>query len=125
MITRVLLIDDDDEDQDFFISQLSEYNQNIEVVSAYNGKQALDMLSWVEPHYIFLDINLPGMNGMDVLQKINEKSLVHDVPVYMYSTSDGFNSKKKALELGAAHYYRKPDSPEGITSIFKEVFEQQ
>ena len=122
MLTRVLLVDDDNEDQEIFIQQLARYYPGIEVISAYNGKDALRMLSKSKPNYIFLDINMPGMNGMDVLKKIKEIHTTKDIPVFMYSTSDGFNSKPTAFDLGVMQYFRKPDSEHGFQRMFSEVF---
>src|SRR5215218_1222243 len=114
MKTRVLLIDDDNEDQEIFIQQLAQYNPGIEVISAYNGKDALNLVSKINPNYIFLDINMPGMNGIDVLKKIKKTATIKNIPVFMYSTSDGFKSKLAAARLGVSQYFRKPDSENGF-----------
>ena len=122
MQIRVLLVDDDSEDQEIFIQQLAQYNPGIEVISAFNGKDALNMLSRTNPNYIFLDINMPGLNGMEVLKKIKETKAVKDIPVVMYSTSDGFRHKPNAFALGVMQYFRKPHSEHGFLRMFKEVF---
>ena len=121
MQKSVLLIDDDSEDQEIFIQQLAQYNPGIKVISAYNGNDALKLLSRTNPSYIFLDVNMPGMNGIDVLKKIKEKT-TSDIPVFMYSTSDGFKTKSIAYNLGVRQYFRKPDSENGFRSIFRSVF---
>lgn len=118
----VLLIDDDYEDQDFFISTLLEYNESIEVVSAFNGSEALHKLKTIKPSCIFLDINMPSINGIEVLRKLKENENTQHIPVYMYSTSDGYNSKPIAIKLGAEKYFRKPETPEKLKRIFKEAF---
>jgi|SRR6185436_19450182 len=118
----VLLIDDDNEDQEIFIQQLAQYNPGIEVILASNGKDALRVLSNTRPNYIFLDINMPGMGGIDVLKKIKQVQTTKNIPVYMYSTSDGFTSKSTAFELGVNQYFRKPNSHNGFKLMFKEVF---
>jgi CheY-like chemotaxis protein len=118
----ILLIDDDTEDQEVFISQLREYDPAINVVSAFTGKQGIDLLLKTKPHMVFLDINLPGMNGIDVLKKIKTNNVLQNIPVFMYSTSDGFNSKPEALKLGAAKYFRKPHTVTGFMKIFKDAF---
>ena len=122
MQKRVLLIDDDDEDQEIFIQQLAQFNPGIEVISAFNGKEALTLLSKTSPNYIFLDINMPGMNGIDVLKKIKETKTVRDIPVFLYSTSDGYTTKPLAFKLGVARYFRKPNNENGFMRMFSEVF---
>ena len=124
MQKRVLLIDDDSEDHEVFIEQLSKYNADIKVISAFNGKQGLELLSAHDPTWIFLDINMPGMNGMDVLKKIKETKTGKNIPVIMYSTSDGYNSKHIALELGATDYVRKPNTENGYVRIFRQILSE-
>jgi len=118
----VLLIDDDNEDQEIFIQQLAQFNPGIEVIAASNGKDALRVLSKTRPNYIFLDINMPGMGGIDVLKQIKQTQTTSNIPVFMYSTSDGFTSKSTAFELGVNEYFRKPHSQSGFKLMFKQVF---
>lgn len=123
MTKSVLLIDDDTDEHDLFIQQLSEFNKNIQVISAYNGPQAFKILDKTLPGYIFLDINMPIMNGLQVLEKLKGHDELKQIPVYMYSTSDGYHSKKPALTLGAVGYFRKPNDFSGMRKMFELVFQ--
>ena len=118
----VLLIDDDKEDQEIFRENLIQYNPGIELISAFRGKEGLELIPKVSPTYIFLDINMPGMNGLEVLSIIRKKKEYTRIPVFMYSTSDGQRSRPISLKLGATDYFRKPNNIEGLKKIFKEVF---
>jgi CheY-like chemotaxis protein len=122
MEKTILLIDDDMEDHELFVSLLKEYDPGLKVISAINGKQGIEIIERKKPNIVFLDINMPGMNGMEVLKNIKSKDSLKDIPVYMYSTSDGFNSKPMAMKLGAVKYFRKPNSPKGFTRVFDDVF---
>ena len=122
MEKTVLLIDDDIEDHELFISLLKEYDPAFKVISAMNGKQGMELIERKKPGIVFLDINMPGMNGMEVLRKIKSKDSLKDIPVCMYSTSDGFNSKPAAMKLGAIKYFSKPNSPKGFVKVFNDVF---
>ena len=122
MIKSVMLIDDDLDEHELFIGQLAEYNKSMNVISAYDGPQAFDMLYKILPDCIFLDINMPKMNGLQVLKQLKHDARLQQIPVFIYSTSDGYRSKKPALELGAALYLKKPANPEDLLKIFGSVF---
>jgi len=76
-----------------------------EVLSASNGEEALEMLEREKPDLILLDVEMPGLNGFDVLRAIRRFS---DVPVIMLTVRDDEISKVTGLELGADDYITKP-----------------
>jgi two-component system KDP operon response regulator KdpE len=76
-----------------------------EVLSASSGEEALRMLEKVQPDLILLDVEMPGMNGFEVLKEIRRFS---DVPVIMLTVRDDEISKVTGLELGADDYITKP-----------------
>ena len=112
MIKKFLLADDDEDDTNLFDEALRKINSTIEFFSARNGKDMLDKLNAgkVEPQVIFLDINMPEMNGWEALEKIKKTSTLKDIPVIMYSTSSSARDGKKAVESGALGFYEKPAS---------------
>lgn len=76
-----------------------------EVISAAHGAQALELLETEKPDLILLDVEMPGMNGFEVLRRIRQFS---DVPVIMLTVRDDEISKVTGLELGADDYITKP-----------------
>lgn len=122
MIQILLLIDDDEDDHNIFIHELHAYSTEVKVISAFDGAQGLDLLKTIHPTWIFLDINMPKMDGIEVLERIKSSEDFKHVPVYIFSTSDGFKSKPVVLELGAAGYFKKPISFDGFKEMFKQVF---
>ena len=69
MIQRVLVIDDSETDQFICSCILEEYNNDIEILKAYDGKEGLEILAQLDkpPEMILLDINMPRMNGHEFL----------------------------------------------------------
>jgi CheY-like chemotaxis protein len=121
MNITVLLIDDDKDDQEIFQKELNKFNSSITVLSAYNGQEGIDLLNKISADYIFLDINMPVMNGIDALKLIKQNKFLKDIPVIIYSTSDGRGYKKMALDLGAINYFTKPTSINGLQKMFAQV----
>lgn len=119
----VLLIDDDLEEHDIFRLALNEFNADIDFISATSGKYALRLLKDASPDWIFLDINMPGMNGIDTLAEIKKLETVKDIPVFMFSTSDGYAHGAIALQLGAKKYIRKPNQLNDLQRIFHDLLD--
>lgn len=99
-ILRCLLIDDDKDDQEIFKLALQDINERVVCLTADNGVEGLQiLLSAIDlPHFIFLDLNMPQMNGKDCLAAIRRDPRLAEIPVIIYSTSsdprDIFESKK-------------------------------
>jgi DNA-binding response OmpR family regulator len=118
-LKTVLLIDDDQEEHQFFSEALAKYNRNITCITAYNCTQGYTYAEQKKPDIIFLDMNLPGTNGIACLRKIKKTSSLVDVPVYMYS--GGSVSERDivtALHAGAVKWIRKPNDLNDYTMIF-------
>ena len=121
MKKTVLLIDDDVEEHEIFKLALNNFNADIHFVSTMNGRYALKLLKEASPDWIFLDINMPGMNGIDTLYEIKKMESIKDVPVFMFSTSDGYTHGALALSLGAKKYIRKPTDLKDLEKIFVDT----
>ena len=105
------LIDDDIDDQEIFYMALQELNRSIDCKFASDGVNALETLTRDElflPHCIFIDTNMPRMNGVECLEQIKKISRLRNVPVCMYSTSADPNLVAKTKSLGAVDFIVKP-----------------
>ncbi len=87
------------------------------VILTENGKELLDALKKKEPYAIFLDINLPDINGLELLQKIKSKHGKTKVIMVTADTSEA--TKNQAIHLGADGYITKPFLPEHIKLVIE------
>lgn len=112
-----LLIDDDPDDQEIFCMALEEIGKRIKCMFANDGVDALNKLKEnnVLPDFIFIDMNMPRMNGNECLAKIKEESHLKAIPVYMYSTSAEPEAVAETQRLGAAGFIVKPTSVSELT----------
>ncbi|HEY4147440.1 MAG TPA: response regulator [Chitinophagaceae bacterium] len=120
MIKRLLLVDDDADDRFLFKKALDELRTAVNLFLATDGEDALETLETIYPlpDLIFLDLNLPRLNGIQCLEKIKQHRLFSQVPVIMYSTTFTEGDKTKATQLGASHFLMKPFS---ITALCREL----
>lgn len=123
MIRKFFLVDDDEDDASLFNEALKDIDPSIEFDSANSGKELLDKLraGKVAPHVIFLDINMPGMNGWETLENLKASNTLKDIPVIMYSTSLSVSDGQKALEKGALAFYEKPSNFLGLMDFLRII----
>ncbi|MEJ0031578.1 MAG: response regulator [Bacteroidota bacterium] len=119
-----LLADDDADDKTLFCEALAEINPDIVCHTASDGKEALAILSERQinkPNIIFLDINMPIMDGWQCLGKIKEHNDHRDIPVIMYSTSSYQRDIELALENGAFCFFTKPSDYRELRNILRLI----
>jgi CheY-like chemotaxis protein len=106
----VFLIEDDSDDQEFFTMAVENAFPTTKCVCAGTGVDALEKLrtdrSFI-PDQIFVDINMPCMDGMEFLTEIKKIHGLSGVPVYMYSTSAEPGIVNSCIRLGAAGFIQK------------------
>ncbi len=120
----ILLADDDEDDRMLFVEALSEINPGIECLLAKNGREALMLLQndlFRLPDFIFLDINMPVINGLKCLMELKESTHFNHIPVVLYSTSSLPDYKEQAKKLGATLFFQKANSFYGLVKILKEI----
>jgi CheY-like chemotaxis protein len=107
----VLLVDDDEDDRTLFTEALTVLDKSIQCWTAVDGKQAIDLLMYdlvVLPDVIFVDLNMPKMNGLEFLKAIKNHRSYKNIPVIIYTTSSNPEDMKKTRELGAVDFVTKP-----------------
>lgn len=104
-----LLVEDDPEDRDFFVKTLLNVSSKTGCYSVSNGEEALAALmeDGVIPDYIFTDIQMPRMNGLEFLKTIKDHRELKDIPVIVYSSSYCDEQVQKVKNLGAVAFYSK------------------
>src|SRR5665647_414991 len=95
--------------------------QGYEVVTAGSGEEALRLVREEQPDLVLLDIQLPGMSGIDVLEKI--KDLDDDIIVIMVTANSGLENAVNAMRLGAYDYISKPFNLDELSIIVKKALE--
>ena len=103
---KILVCDDDKEIADAIEIYLT--NEGYQVVKAYNGFEALDVLEQTEVHLIIMDIMMPKMDGMRATLKIRESK---NIPIIMLSAKSEDYDKIMGLNMGADDYLTKPFNP--------------
>jgi CheY-like chemotaxis protein len=108
----ILLVEDDELDVISVQRSLKKLEHPIELHTAYNGKEALEMLTQnklsVLPDVILLDLNMPKMNGIEFLKTLRNHSRLKDIKVFIMTTSSESSDRLSAEEMGVSGYIIKP-----------------
>lgn len=108
---KILLVEDNEDDVALMLRAFKINKIPNEVVIARNGVEALDLLMGekaIQPCLVILDLKLPKVNGLQVLQSIRENVRTRDYPIIVLTTSVEQEDVIKSYELGANSYIRKP-----------------
>jgi CheY-like chemotaxis protein len=111
---KILMVDDDEEDRMLMQDTLSEIGEPQIAHYEPSGENALSYLENLStnelPSLIVLDLNMPKLNGTQVLKMIKENDRLRNITVIIYSTSVNHIEKEETLKLGAHSYIVKPSS---------------
>lgn len=120
----ITLADDDEDDRLFFTDAFDELKINTVVNTFKNGKELLDFLHHPEsilPNIIFLDLNMPILNGVDCLKEIKKSAKFNNIAIAIYSTSSSDQDIENTFVLGANIYIKKPSDFNTLKKVLSEV----
>jgi len=129
MATPDIFYVEDDPDYAFILqTAISEVREELTVGIVEDGRDAIEKLKRfseqkVKPKLILLDLNLPGLSGLDVLRTIKEMPFLKYVPVILFSTSDSPKDVKASYEFGANAFVTKPDGYHNLLNCLRTMHE--
>lgn len=95
--------------------------QGYNVVTATNGEEALDRVKEIDPDLVFLDIQMPKMDGNSVLRHLRDDPKYQDLYIVMITAKGQEADRLNSLESGANEYVTKPYSPRKLVGRVKEI----
>jgi CheY-like chemotaxis protein len=107
---RIMLIDDDPDDQLFFQDAIQLMHPDLACQLASSCQEAFRQLENPPlPAFIFMDLNMPVMNGFDCLLYLKNQELYREIPIIIFTTSKNLQDVSRTRELGASYFMTKPD----------------
>jgi CheY-like chemotaxis protein len=120
---NILLIDDDSDEVHFFEAALSRLDIAYNLAHFLNcSDQLTQYLQQQKPDIIFLDINMPGKNGIQFLEELKADSRYQNIPIIMYSVSMRDEDLEKCYQLCAHHYLVKPYTEINFSESLRRLF---
>ncbi|MCR9015385.1 response regulator [Aquiflexum gelatinilyticum] len=121
---KILIVDDEKDVEMLFRQKFRKETrtENLELVFAFSGAEALEILEESDPPnvvYVFSDINMPGMTGLELLEKIKDRFPQINVSmISAYGDSDNYN---KAIKSGAKEFFTKPIDFESLKEEIRNL----
>ena len=103
---KVLIVDDSKLVRNFFIKKLERYKEKFEVRTAENGADAIKIMKEFQPNLVMTDLEMPVMDGFQLLAYMNRN--IPDIPVYVMTANGSPEVEKRINALGPIRYFEKP-----------------
>lgn len=122
MDLKTLIVDDE-----AFIRLLIEQtledleDEGVQLFTADNGEQALNLIKAERPQLVFLDVMMPKMNGFEVCQAVKEELGFSDITIVLLTAKGQELDKQKGVEVGADLYLTKPFDPDELLDLAEQV----
>lgn len=117
---RVLIVDDSATTRALIVSTVEQMD-GYETIEAPSGFEALKRLPQQPLDLIVTDINMPDINGLEIVHFVKHHPQYQSIPMIIVSTESSEEDVRKALSLGAAAYVKKPFEPEFLRSTIRQV----
>jgi CheY-like chemotaxis protein len=119
-MTEGLIIDDNRQTADALNQMLGVLDFNARL--AYGSSAAMDVIgAGFKPDFIFLDINMPGVDGTEVLAYLRREPRMTDIPVIVVTSDDQPETREKVMGLGAAAVIIKPATIDSLEEVLKNI----
>jgi len=129
-IIQVFMVEDNPDDIELTLEAFKESNREFNVNVAQDGIEAMKYLrrqgefsGRPNPDLILLDLNMPRMNGFEVLEELNRDDKLKGIPVAVLSISQSENDMSKVRKLNARAYFVKPTGLDGLFDVIKSLVE--
>ncbi|HEU5148686.1 MAG TPA: response regulator [Chryseosolibacter sp.] len=124
---HILLINDDPDDHEIFESVIELILPSARCSSVLSGQRAIEKLidGSLRPHIIFLDLNMPLMNGKQFLLEVRNHPEIATIPVIVLTTSSDAGNVAETKQLGAKYFITKPDRFSQWEDALRQFFREQ
>ena len=116
---KILVVDNDLASSDMLKVVLEQ--AGYQVIEGYDGPSAIKKANDLKPDLIILDINMPDMDGFEVLETLKLNKKTSKIPVIMCTARTDFDSTEKTVETGAQGYIFKPYIPKNVLEKIKTI----
>ncbi len=116
-----ILIVEDSETTRSFIRAVIEEIKDFNIIEAASGFEALKILPQEKFNLIITDINMPDINGLELIRFVKTNPLYKDIPLIIVTTERGEEDRKKGMSLGASAYITKPFKADELKEAIKKV----
>ena len=120
MPNRILIAEDDEDTRDLVAFVIKRSQLDIELLTAENGKEAVEIARREKPELILMDMQMPVMDGFQATQTIKADPSIRHVPVVAFTAQAKPEDKIRTLAIGCVEHCSKPIDPEELLNVVKK-----
>jgi len=120
-VHRILIVEDSSTMLELLAAALEELEQPVEITSAASGFEALRALPRERFDLILTDINMPDINGLELVSFVKQSPRYREIPLVIVSTESSQRDLDRGLGLGADAYVAKPFNPEALRELVRDL----
>ncbi len=121
---HILIVEDSPTMRSFLTSSLEELDGPVKITEVESGFEALRYLPREQYDLIVTDINMPDINGLELVSFVKSNSSYRDIPLIIVSTESSERDRDKGLRLGADAYLAKPFDPKALREVAEGLLER-
>jgi len=118
--SKILVVEDSPTTRAMIISAIEEVAGGLEIFESKNGFEALKLLPQHSFDLIITDINMPDINGLELVSFVKRNQAYRHIPLIIITTEGSERDREKGLSLGANEYLVKPFNPEMLQNVVKK-----
>ncbi len=123
MSKRILIVDDSEMTRRLISTAIRRFG-DIEYEEARDGFEAIQKLAAKEFNLLFVDINMPNINGLELIDYCKQSEHYQQIPIVIISTEDSLRDQEKGLALGASDFLMKPIQLDRLVEVIKHTIGQ-
>jgi two-component system cell cycle response regulator DivK len=117
---RILVVEDNE--RNMYLIGFILRNNGYEVIKARTGEEGIELANKEKPDLVLMDIQLPGIDGLETTRRIRESELDGDTPIVALTSYTMTGDREKALKAGCTGYLEKPINPETFMADIEKCF---
>lgn len=121
---HILIVEDSPTMRSLLSTSLEELDGQIKITQVASGFEALRYLPREQYDLIVTDINMPDINGLELVSFVKSNASYRDIPLIIVSTESSERDRDKGLELGADAYLVKPFEPDALRDLVRELLDR-
>lgn len=115
-VRRIMIVEDDKSINNLMAFTIG---RDFDITQMHEGDLAMQKIKLEKPDLVVLDLNLPGMDGLEICKRIKKDPVLKDTIVIIVSAMDATSNRFKGIKYGADYYIRKPFEPSELRSLVK------
>jgi len=123
-VPHILIVEDSPTMRSLLSASLEELDGQIKITQVASGFEALRCLPREQYDLIVTDINMPDINGLELVSFVKSNDSYRDIPLIIVSTESSERDRDKGLELGADAYLVKPFEPDALRDLVREMLDR-